>query len=68
MNNYIFKLHFLSDEKGKRVKPRLIECNNVDEFQKKASTSLKRSKICWSRVYAIQKFELQGKISGEICY
>lgn len=65
MNQFIFKLHFLNDQDGNKIRPKLIECNDIKEFQKKANKTLDRSKISWRRVWRIEKFELQGNMSGD---
>ena len=67
MNQYIFKLHFLNDEDGNKIRSKNIECKNIDEFKKKANKILDRSKISWGRVWRIEKFELVGNVSGDIC-
>ena len=67
MNQFIFTLHFLNDQDGNKIRPKLIECNDIEEFQKKANKTLDRNKISWLRVWRIEKFEKVGNISGNIC-
>jgi len=56
---YIFKIHF----KGK-TRPKLIEANGIDDFRNKSIKVLKRSKLNWSHVWRIEKYELQGSLSN----
>ena len=51
MNQNIFRIHFLNDQDGNKIRPKLIECNDIKEFQKKANKTLDRSKISWRRVW-----------------
>lgn len=67
MNQLIFKIHFLNNSDGSKIRPKNIECNNIDEFKKKANKTLDRSRISWGRVWRIEKFEKVGNISGDIC-
>lgn len=59
MNQYIFKVHF----KGK-TKPKLVEAKDIDDFRNKSMKVFKRSKVNWSHVWRIEKFELQGSLSN----
>jgi hypothetical protein len=67
MNQYIFKIHFLNDMLGNKLRAKKIECNGIEEFQEKANKVLDRQKISWKRVWRIEKYELQGNISGDFC-